>query len=130
MPDGFDGLPPILQVAATLAVFIVGGGIAFFNFSSKWLGKFAPPAAKAAQPAATTDAVVVSAAFADGKPLRELNVLIAELNTVVGSLRTCVRAQTEEQVASTEAARRVASQVGRVGDLLEERLPHASRGEH
>lgn len=70
MPDGFDQLPPIFQVVSTMAVVIIGGTIAFFQFSKKWLDKITPEKMKEKQP--TTDAVVISAAFADAKPMREL----------------------------------------------------------
>lgn len=122
-----DHLPPILQVVATMAVIVLGGGIAFYQFSSKWLGRFAPK--PKAQPTTTTDTVVVSAAFADGKPLRELVDCMKEMNSLLSNLRSCTRDQTAEQARTTDAVARLSERVGRVGDLLDDRLPHA-RGDH
>jgi len=124
-----DSLPPILQVVATMAVIVLGGGIAFYQFSSKWLGRFAPKPKATPLPTTTTDAVVVSAAFADGKPLRELVECVKELNGLMANLRSCTRDQTAEQARTTDAVARLSERVGRVGDLLDDRLPNA-RGDH
>ena len=126
--SAIDHLPPVLQVVATMAVIIVGGGIAFYQFSSKWLGRWAPKPKPTPLPTTTTDAVVVSAAFADGKPLRELSAQLAELNGLMSTLRNCTREQTAEQARTTDAVARLAERVTRVGDLLEDRLPHSHRG--
>lgn len=120
MPEGFTDLPPIFQVVTTIGVVLIGGAVAFYQFSSKWLGKWAPK-----PKAPTTDAVVVSGAFADGKPVRDLAASVENLADLVRDLKEATRDQTSEQARTTQAVRSLSSDVSRVSDLLERRLPHA-----
>lgn len=127
MPEGFASLPPVLQVAATMALVILGGGVAFYQFSSKWLGRFAPKTPSPA-PKAGAEAVVVSAAFADGRPVRELTEAIRDLSDLMASLRSVQREQSTEQARTTDAVNRLSQRVERVADLLDDRLPHGRDG--
>lgn len=119
MPEGFTDLPPVFQVVTTIAVVLIGGAVAFYQFSAKWLGKWAP------KPKPTTDAVVVSGAFADAKPVRDLAASVESLADLVRDLKEATRDQTSEQARTTQAVRSLSSDVSRVSDLLERRLPHA-----
>lgn len=123
MPS-FESLPPLLQVVATMLVIVVGGGIAVFCWTKKALASFNAP-----DPAKSSDAVVVSASFADGAAIRELRQCIAHLKEAVDNLRNDTRDGTEEQARTTAAVARLGDRVGRVVEVLDDRLPH-SRDPH
>lgn len=126
MPTGFDHLPPLLQVVCTMAVVIFGGTIAFTQFSKKWLDKFTPEKMKSKQ-APTTDTVVISAAFADAKPVRELAEAVrAQMDGTDRFLHSIDR-NTKEHARQTEAFEDLVS-VAR--DILREvrEMRHERRG--
>lgn len=112
----FSELPPVLSALASILVVVIAGVLTRLGLNKR--------AAPAPAPAQQADAVVVSAAFADGKPMRELNTLLGQLNDNVAASNRCTRLHTEEQERTTDATSRLADRVSALRDLLEERLPH------
>lgn len=114
MPE-FSDLPPLVQVIVSMLVVAVGGGLAIFGWTKKALAMFSVSPAQAAK---ATDAVVVSATFADGSAIREL-VSATHANTeATTNLNRHLRESTEEQSRTTHAVQRLADRVDRVADLL------------
>ena len=104
MPNNLDALQ---QVIASMLVVIIGGSIAFVGFTKKWLDKLSP----AAEPK-NNDAVVISGAFADTRPIKVLSESIERLNTLMGRVadsneRLCaaIDAQSRASMAVSEGAR-------------------------
>lgn len=91
MPEGFSELPAALQTLATMAAVIVGGAIAVLSTSKRILNKFFPEKEKKTE--TTTDAVVVSAAFADSKPMRELTEIITKLDETISDVNHNMKLQ-------------------------------------
>lgn len=102
MPEGFDHLPPIYQVISTMAVVIVGGAFAFFQFSKKWLDKITPDKLKDKSTTAT-DTVVISGAFADAKPVRELAEAVRMQMEATDRFLKSIDRNTAEHRRQTEA---------------------------
>lgn len=75
MPDNLDA---IQQVIASMLVVVIGGSIAFFGFTKKWLDKLSP----APKPTAS-DTVLISGAFADTAIITKLNAAIDRLDANV-----------------------------------------------
>lgn len=125
MPD-ISHLPPFLQVAVTMLVLVIGGSLTFFQFTRKWLDKLPPPVRPAPTPA-PTDAVVVSAAFADGAPIRELNGLVRKLleaqattSHAIEQLTNATRDNTAEQARTTDAVRQNTDRVSALVAVVRE----------
>lgn len=119
MPDGLDKLPPYLQVIATMFIVVVTGAWAFLNYTKPFLDKLAKAPAKAG----STDAVVVSGAFADGKPIRELEAQVKSLAAIMADVRDATRENTVAERDTGREVGRLADRVNRVGDILSDRLP-------
>lgn len=109
-------LPPVIDALGSILIVVVAGILTK-------LGLHRPDAGN--RPPAANDAVVVSATFADGSVIRKLADAIAENTEVTGLLRNCVREGTEEQARTTAAVARLGDRVGRVVEVLDDRLPHA-----
>lgn len=107
---------PIIDALGTILIFVVAGVLTK-------LGLNRPAAPTPATP--TTDAVVVSGAFADAAPMRKLNDQLAELDTTLSSLNRCTRLHAEEQQHTTDATNRLADNVRDLKELLEDRLPRS-----
>lgn len=109
-------LHPVVGALASILIVVVAGVLTK-------LGLTKPHAAN--PPPSTTDAVVLSATFADGALVKRLHDAIDGLHDVTGSLRNCVREGTEEQARTTAQVMRLGDKVQRVSDILDDRLPHA-----
>lgn len=104
MPDNLDALQ---QVIASMLVVVIGGSIAFVGFTKKWLDKLSPK--DAPKP---SDAVVISGAFADARPMKLLNENVERMNGLIGRLsdsneRLCIAldAQSRASMLVAEGAR-------------------------
>lgn len=111
LPD----FPPVIDALASIIIVVVAGVLAKLGLTK--------PNAANPPPATPTDAVVVSAAFADGKPLRDLNQRLGNLDDTLSTLNRCTRLNTEEQERTTDATTRLADHVHQLKELLEDRLP-------
>jgi hypothetical protein len=127
MPE-FSDLPPTLQIAATMAIIIFGGGIAFFGYTKKWLDSIAP------KERSSTDAVVVSGAFADTKPIADLTHAVRMLMEHVeqGAIiaeghRRCLRDNTEEMARKIDSDARLGQKMDRLSDALTAALTEAGK---
>lgn len=116
-PPVFHELPPVLTAFASILVVVIAGVLTRMGLNK-------PPAPTPA-PAVATDTVVVSGAFADAKPMRDLNSRLADLDATLASLNRCTRLHAEEQERTTDATSRLAGHVHELKELLEVRLPRA-----
>lgn len=113
MPEGFQNFPLYIQAGSVVAAAIIGGTIAFFGHTKKWLDKLPQP-----QKVGPTDAVVVSGAFADGRPLAELTAEVRKLNTGVSTLievtQNASTSSSNAHRSQTDAIDNLSSQIGRL----------------
>lgn len=109
-------LHPVAGALASILIVVVAGVLTKLGMARPNVANPPPP---------TTDAVVLSATFADGALVRRLHDAIESLHDVTSSLRNCVREGTEEQARTTAQVTRLGDKVQRVTEILDDRLPHA-----
>ena len=116
MPEGFNELPASLQVLATMFAAVIAMSLAFFSVTKKWLDKVgAGPAKPTSNP---TDAVVISGAFADGQPIRELTHEIERLRTSVDSMVECSRNSTSNTWKLIEGQNELNAHIAELNRLM------------
>jgi hypothetical protein len=123
VPD-ISHLPPILQVVVTMFVLVIGGLITWSQFSSRWLAKLPAPVRPAP---ATTDTVVVSGAFADGAPIRELVAINGRMLLALEAQTAATHLATDEQARTTAATLRLMDSVDALGRIVA-RVHHSPLG--
>ena len=109
VPEGLNNLPVYLQAGSVVVATIIGGAIAFFGYTKKWLDKLPQP-----QKITPTDAVLVSGAFADTKPMMELVSEVKKLRGEVGEMVACIQQNNALQRTQNAAIDGMAEQVSRL----------------
>lgn len=86
--SSFEGLPPLVQTAFAVAVFLITTAFGVIGYVKKhWATKLGDQKAQ--------DAVVISAAFADSQKIEELGHAVKELHAAIGELHEAARASRE-----------------------------------
>lgn len=98
-----------MQAGSVVVAAVIGGAIAFFGYTKKWLDRLPHP-----QKVSPTDAVVVSGAFADTKPMMELVAEVRKLREDVGEMTACIQQGNAINRRQSESIDGLALQVSRL----------------
>ena len=109
LPEAFHNFPLYIQAGSVVAAAVIGGAIAFFGYTKKWLDKLHQP-----QKVSPTDAVVVSGAFADSKPMNDLVAEVKKMRADRSEILACIQQSNNLERAQTQSIDGMAEQVSRL----------------